>query len=255
MFIVSKLFGLLLNPALWVGFILLTAWASHSPYRKKRRLACALAVFLIFSNPFIVNKITQWYQVKPMPMQSDETYDAGVLLGGMMGYDEPSGSAYFTASSDRFIQMLKLYKEGHIRKIIISGGNARIRPGAFREADWLHKNFRAMGVPEADLLVERNARNTVENARFARKITDSLQSSTPIVVVTSSWHMPRAMRIFEQENIPIRPFPADYQVAPYNPMFVGEAFIPSASAMQHWAVLIKEWIGLAAVKLQRSQTR
>jgi uncharacterized SAM-binding protein YcdF (DUF218 family) len=255
MFILSKLFGLLLNPALWVFLILFSAWASHSPYRKKRRLAWALAVFLFFSNPFIVNRITQWYQVKPMPMQAGEKYDAGVLLGGMMSYDEPSGSAHFTASSDRFIQMLKLYKEGHIRKIIISGGNARIRPGAFREADWLYKNFLAMGVPEADLLVERQARNTVENARLARKITDSLQSTRPIVIVTSAWHMPRAIRIFDQEQIPVRPFPADYQVAPYNSMFTAEACIPSAIAMHHWAVLIKEWIGLAAVNLQRSQTR
>jgi uncharacterized SAM-binding protein YcdF (DUF218 family) len=253
MFILSKVFGLLLSPAFWVMIILIAAWATHRPYRRKKRLGWALVIFLFFSNPYLVKRITQWYQSPPMPMQADERYDAGLLLGGMMSYDEPSETAYFNSASDRFIQTLKLYKEGHIRKIIISGGNADIKPGAYREADWLVRNFLAMGVPETDLLVERQSRNTVENARLARRITDSLRSAPPIVVVTSAWHMPRAIRIFDKEKIPIRPFPADFQVVPYSPAFTAYSLIPNASAMQNWALLIKEWIGLAAIEMQRAK--
>ena len=252
MFILSKLIGLLLSPAFWVILILFSAWVTHSPYKRKRRLGWALVVFLFFSNPYLAKRITQWYQSAPMPMEANERYDAGLLLGGMMSYDEPSATAYFNSASDRFIQTLKLYKEGHIRKIIISGGNADIKPGAYREADWLVRNFRAMGVPDADLLLERQSRNTVENARLARRITYSLQSTRPIVVVTSAWHMPRAVRIFQKEHIDIRPFPSDFHIMPYSTSLSANAFIPNAFAMQNWAVLIKEWIGLAAIELQRS---
>lgn len=253
MFILSKLLGLLLNPTLWIVIILAMAWITHNPYRRKRRLTWALLAFLFFSNPFVVKTITQWYQSRPAPMHQHERYDAGLLLGGMMSYDEPSASAYFNSASDRFIQTLKLYRQGHIRKIIISGGNAAMKPGPFREADWLVRNFRAMGVPEADILVERQSRNTVENARLARRITDSLQSTQPIVVITSAWHMPRAKRIFSKEQIPIRPFPADFQTVPYSQVITANAFLPNAFAMQQWAVLLKEWVGLAAIEIQRSK--
>ncbi len=158
MFILSKIIGYLLNPALWVLVALFIAWRTHNPYRRKRWLGLGIALFLVFSNPYLIKRLLQAYQTKPMPMRVDERYDAGILLGGMMSYDEVSAKAYFSPSSDRFIQTLLLYKQGHIRKIIVTGGNADLSPGAYREADWLVANFLSMGVPAEDILVERQAR-------------------------------------------------------------------------------------------------
>jgi uncharacterized SAM-binding protein YcdF (DUF218 family) len=251
MFVLSKIFGFLLNPALWIIAILLIAWRTRNPYRKKRMLFLGLITFLFFSNPYLIGRITQAYQTPPMPMKAGEQYDAGLLLGGMMTYDEPSATAYFNSSADRFIQAYKLYKEGYIRKIIVSGGNANIQPGAYREADWIIKNLREMGVPGDDILMERESRNTVENARLARRITDSLHSRKPIVVITSAWHMPRTLKIFEKEKIPVRPFPSDYQVGP-SPRLTASSFVPNASAMLNWSRMIKEWLGYWAIGLQRS---
>jgi uncharacterized SAM-binding protein YcdF (DUF218 family) len=252
MFLFAKLVNLLLNPALWVLVILIIAWMSRNPYRRRRWLAASLGVFLFFSNPYIIQRLLQAYQWPPGAMAKDERYEAGVLLGGLMGYDPAAGDAFFNGSSDRFIQTLKLYKQGHIRKIIVSGGNAMRPNSSFREADYLAANLEAMGVPAADILRDRDARNTVENARFTHRILDSLGIHAPVVLVTSSWHMPRAAKIFNVEGLAIRPYPADYIAPPSNRHFGLNHLLPSGDAMAHWNLYLKEWIGRLAFRIQRT---
>jgi uncharacterized SAM-binding protein YcdF (DUF218 family) len=251
MFILSKLFGYLLNPAAWVLICLLIAWKTQRPFRRKRWLSAGLVLFLFFSNPFILQRLIQNYQWPPAPFGANEQYDAGVLLGGLMNYDDAAKEAYFNGASDRFIQTLKLYKEGHIRKIIVSGGKGSLRESPFREADYLLKNFQAMGVPREDILIDRASRNTVENASYTHRITDSIHSVKPIVLITSALHMPRSVKIFEREGIKVRPFPADYITAPVNRITTFTDFISSASIMGQWSLLIKEWIGILAINWQR----
>ena len=251
MFLFGKLVNLLLNPALWVLVILIVAWITRNPYRRRRWLAAGLGVFLFFSNPYIIQRLLQSYQWPPQAMRNDERYEAGILLGGMMGYDPVAEDAFFNGSSDRFIQVLKLYKQGHIRKIIVSGGNAMRPRSSFREADYLATNLMAMGVPAEDIWRDRNARNTVENARYTHRIMDSMGIRTPVVVVTSSWHMPRALKIFEAEGLAVRPYPADYLVPPSNRGFGLNHLLPSGDAMGQWNLYLKEWVGRLAIRIQR----
>lgn len=253
MFLFAKLVNLLLNPALWVALILLIAWTSRNPYRRRRWLAAGLCIFLFFSNPYIIQRLLQAYQWPPKAMGESERYEAGILLGGMMGYDPAAGDAFFNGSSDRFIQVLKLYKQGHIRKIIVSGGNAMRPKSSFREADYLASNLIAMGVPAADILRDREARNTVENARYTHRIMDSMGIRAPVVVVTSSWHMPRAVNIFEAEGLAVRPYPADYIAPPSNRRFGLNHLLPSGDAMGYWNLYLKEWVGRMAIHIQRKK--
>jgi uncharacterized SAM-binding protein YcdF (DUF218 family) len=253
MFILSKLFAYLLNPAAWVLVCLLIAWKTQRPFKRKRWLSIGLIIFLFFSNPFILQRLIQTYQWPPAPFKANEQYDAGVLLGGLMNYDDAAKEAYFNGASDRFIQTLKLYKEGHIRKIIVSGGKGTLRDSPFREADYLVKNFQSMGVPGEDILIDRESRNTVENARYSHRITDSIQSGKSIVLITSALHMPRSVKIFEREGIKVRPFPADYITSPVNRTPSLTDFIPSATIMGQWSMLIKEWIGILSINLQRGR--
>jgi uncharacterized SAM-binding protein YcdF (DUF218 family) len=251
MFLFGKLVNLLLNPALWVLIALLLAWKTHNPYRRRRWLAAGLGIFLFFSNPYVIQRLLQAYQTPPMPMAAGERYEAGILLGGLMGYDETAGDAFFNRSSDRFIQVLKLYKQGHIRKIIVSGGNAMKPNSAFREADYLATNLLSMGVPAADILRDRDARNTVENARYTHRIMDSLGIRSAVVVITSSWHMPRAIKIIEAEGLAARPYPADFIAPPSNKKLGLNHLLPSGDAMGHWNLYLKEWVGRLAIRIQR----
>lgn len=252
MFIVAKLVNILLNPALWVLLVLLRAALTRNPYVRRRWAMAGLVLFLFFTSPLVAHRIIKWQQWQPMPMGKGEQYAAGVLLGGVMTYDENYREAYFMGAQDRFIQTLKLYQEGHIRKIIVSGGNAVFASGEYREGDWLARNLEAMGVPRADIINERRAMNTVENARYSHQLMDSAHISGPIVVITSSWHMSRAVRIFEKEGVKIRPFPCDYLIVPSQRKIRWAHLLPSGAAMEQWNLILKEWVGILAIDLQRA---
>jgi uncharacterized SAM-binding protein YcdF (DUF218 family) len=191
-----------------------------------------------------------------MPMGSNERYRYGIVLGGMARYDEVNKRGYFNMSSDRFIQTALLYKKGHIEKIIVSGGpNGMEMKDDFREADFLAKNLVDLGIPAADILVENKSRNTVENARFTKRVLDSVGgTSTKSVLITSAFHIPRAVKTFEMEGIAVRPYPCAFSILPSHIVFDAGSLLPSAGALDAWGGFFKELLGRLYLNIKASLT-
>ena len=249
MFVLSKLLGLLLNPMLWVVVTMILAVAVKGPRRRKRLLWAALLTTLFFSNGWIVKNILSAYSAEPVPMRQGESYEAGIVLSGMAAYDAKADLSYFTQDSDRFIQTLWLYRKGHIRRIVVVGGNGDpFSKHDFREADFLAARFRDMGVPEGDIAWESDSRNTVENAKDAKRLLDSMHLKGPFVLITSAYHMPRAQWLFKGQDIPTRPFPAYLIAKPSGDALSWRSLIPSTNAMDLWRILLHELAGLLAAR-------
>ena len=244
MFIISKITGLALNPLLWILLLMIAAWLTRSPSVKRKTSSLALLAAIFFSNGWIIKNIMAAYQTAPKPMTAGERYEVGILLGGMAGFDEADGTGYFGASSDRFIQAFRLYKLGHIRKIIVTGGQSSPFPkNDLREGDFITATLMEMGIPKQDIFNERDSRNTIENSAFTHRITDSLQVREASVLITSASHMPRALRIFQKEGIKVREFPCNYSVRPSGAQFGWQSFLPTSSALEEWSVLMRELTG------------
>jgi uncharacterized SAM-binding protein YcdF (DUF218 family) len=251
MFLFSKIIGLLINPVLWIIIMMVLALLSRTPSRKKNYFLLALLMTVFFSNDWVIKNLLSRYQAEPMPMKAGERYGVGVLLGGMAGFDENTRTGYFQPHSDRFIQALKLYRQGHIGKIIVTGGQANpFSHNDLRESDFVVENLVAMGVPRDDVMNERDSRNTIENAAFTGRIMDSLHIQEPFVLITSAYHMPRAMRIFRKKGIPVRPFPCDYFIKPSRPGFDWQSLMPGTSAFNHWSDLLKEIAGTVFLRMK-----
>lgn len=206
---------------------------------------------LFFSNDWVIKNLLARHQYPPSPMKAGERYGVGVVLGGMAGFDSKRGEGYFQPHADRYIQALKLYKQGHIGKIFVTGGQASAFPKHdLRESDFIVENLLAMGVPKEDVLHERDSRNTIENAAFTGRIMDSLQMREPYVLITSAYHMPRALMIFNKRGIPVRPFPCDYFVKPSGTELSWQSLIPDTGAFSYWVDYLKEIVGILYLKLK-----
>lgn len=253
MFLISKLVGLLLNPLLWIVAVMIYSWFTKYAGRRRKSAGLALLLIIFFTNNWIIQNLTLAYQYKPMPMKPGEHYSAGILLGGLAGYDERERQAFFSSASDRFIQAMLLYKEGHIRKIIVSGGNGNAAFGGydFREADFLVEKLIHAGIPKDDIITERNSKNTIENGRFTKRITDSLKMPEPFVLISSAFHMPRAVRIFSHEGMKVRPYPCAFQVLASDKKFSWVSLIPSVNAPGLWSIYLKEQVGNLFLTLQK----
>ncbi|MFT3750157.1 MAG: YdcF family protein [Agriterribacter sp.] len=245
MHILSKLITILLSPLLWIIIIFLWGLLTKKEIRRRRCFTGALIMLFFFSNPYIIKKLILAYQPEKYTMQNGEIYSAGIILGGFAGMNKADHKTYFNENVDRFLQTALLYKEGHIKKIVIAAGDASIiNKNDFREADFARGQLVLLGIPLSDIFIDRNSRNTAENAVNSKKIIDSLGLPSPYLLITSAMHMPRAMKTFSKAGLNIKPYPCAYNVTPFEQYAIDEYLVPSAVALRNWNGYLKEVVGL-----------
>ncbi|CAN5723355.1 hypothetical protein BH09MYX1_BH09MYX1_38820 [soil metagenome] len=89
------------------------------------------------------------------------------------------------------------YAERGAHRIIASGG--RTWDGVV-EADRMALELEALGVPSSAIVRERCSMSTADNARHSVALVRRHRLGT-IAIVTCSWHLPRALRLFEREGL------------------------------------------------------
>jgi len=94
--------------------------------------------------------------------------------------------------------------------------------------------------------VEDKSRDTWENARFSADILQA-QGITSVYVVTSAWHMRRALLAFQGTTLTVTPYPTP----PGDPIRVDlNGLLPHASAWLTGYYALHEWIGYEWYKLR-----
>lgn len=249
MFVISKIITFFLHPFIWIVLFLIAAWINRNGSRKKIFLRLALFFFIFFSNGYLPGYIWYHYQAPYAEMKAGEKYSCGILLGGFVSYDEKNNRPFFNPSSDRFIQAVRLYKQGHISRIIVTGGNALfVKDSEYSEADFVVRNLVELGIPSTDILTERKAKNTIENSIFSNRILDSAHVPGPFVLITSALHMPRAEKIFKQTGLKVRPYPCDFRVLESDIAFTWQSLLPSSASFEQWNLLLKEFAGTLSLR-------
>jgi uncharacterized SAM-binding protein YcdF (DUF218 family) len=253
MFIITKIMGLILNPFLWIIALSVVALYQRQHNKRKKLYAMVLFMMLFFSNPWLITTLQYPFHTPPMPMEVNEKYDVGVVLGGYTSYDKVNKAGHFNMSSDRFIQAAWLYKKGFIKKIIVSGGqNGFTNENDFIEAEFVASTLKDVGIPPSDIFVEGNSRNTIENAEFSYKILDSLGlKKNKLVLITSAFHMPRAKETFEKAGFIVRPYPCAFSILPSSIRFSIDSIIPAAWAFDAWGGFLKEMVGRVYILMFR----
>ena len=215
---------------------------------KKRSFWTALIILLFFSNDFIANEVMAAWELEATPMEMmTKKYELGIVLTGVTsGHREPADRVYFQKGADRVTHTVQLYKAGVIRKILISGGSGRLTGTELPEADELKKAFILMGVPEEDLLLENQSRNTAESAQEVKKILGPTKASD-CLLITSAFHMRRSRACFVKAGIPMDTFSTDFYSHPRK-YYPDSLIIPQLEAIMLWQKIIKEWVGMAAYK-------
>jgi uncharacterized SAM-binding protein YcdF (DUF218 family) len=105
-------------------------------------------------------------------------FDAVVVLGG--------GLSSITVG--RVMKGIEIVKSGICGKLILVGSD--------EEVEFMVKKAVEQGVDESMLLYEGGSKNTVDNAYYAKKILKRI-NARKIILVTSEFHMERALAIFE----------------------------------------------------------
>lgn len=202
-------------------------------------------VFYLSSIPLISNLLIHSLEYRYQPPQ-EITGDVIIMLGGGATLDTPNlqGKGHLLGpAANRLLTCLQLYRELKL-PLILSGGQVTKTTGV--EAEIAQRILLETGIAADRLIIENKSRNTTENARYTKKLLDIYHFRRPILV-TSAFHMPRAVKQFQKAKVKVLPCPTDYRTHP-SYSFEWAGFIPSAGALEETSLALKEYLGLLVAR-------
>lgn len=243
MFVLLKLLLFLFRPLIWIVFLFAYALFTKQAKRKRVAFRTAFALLLFFTNPFISSKLLSLYEVPPAQLAPSQTFNAGILLGGMVSYNEADDRGYFNSVSDRFIQTALLYKQGRISNIIVAAGNGYLTQNHFSEAGFIKAKLVDLGIPGDKIYTDNESRNTAQNAENTKHVADSAHLAGPYLLISSAMHLPRAARVFRKAGLDPVLYPCDFLARETRNNFFEDYLLPSSRALNRWEHFLKELLG------------
>ncbi len=249
-FVASKIFWLLASP-LHLLLILLLAGLILSPrWRPGRALAltAAIALALIVFSPVGVLLLRPLEDRFPQKSEIMSPPKGIIVLGGAVNEQiaRDRNQVALNEAATRMTEgaaLARLYPQA---LLVFSGGSGALVDSSAKEADVARRLWRELGVPESRMLFEDRSRNTFENARFTIDLVRP-QNGEKWLLVTSAYHMPRAIGVFRALGMDPEPFPVDYRTLgnamDYRPPGDG------ARAIVNFEMAAREWVGLLVYRL------
>ena len=131
-------------------------------------------------------------------------------------------------------------------RVFYTGGSAYAVGGVSREAEEARGLLVGLGVDAARIGIETQSRNTDENARFSAAILKP-QPGQAWWIVTSAFHMPRAMGLFRKAGFDAVAYPVDFRTFDDARDFRAELF--RVNELSLFDLAVHEWTGLTAYYL------
>ena len=250
-FYLSKIFWMIAAPS---TLLTLLAVAGLALSLRWRRLGTGIAaigaigLLLIGLGPFGRMMLVPLEGRFPAYVEDGRRVDGIIVLGGseLPGISAARGQASFQESAERILAMGELSRRYPEARIVFAGGGGQMRPPPLQEADVVRMALPQIGVPEERVTFEAASRNTAENARLTRELVDPRPGENWLLV-TSAFHMPRAMGCFRAVGFPVTAYPVDFRTTG-NPGYF-RLFNSVAEGTSFFELGLREWIGLAVYYL------
>lgn len=239
-FILSKVLLFLISPVYWIIILLLVAAFTKRKKLRRRTAIIGLVLLIICSNPYLYNLFAGSWEWPQQNLPENAHYSCAIVLGGFSGPTQGK-EGRFGIAADRFIQGMKLQVTGKVSHILISGGNGSLIPGAFSEGEWARGQLKQFKFADSTTLIEGKSRNTLENARFSAALLQKKGLKPPYVLVTSAFHMRRAVMIFKKVGVDVVPYPGDFRTRSGG--FTVDQLFPDFETIAYWGLYTKEVCG------------
>ncbi|MBR1120590.1 YdcF family protein [Bradyrhizobium lablabi] len=174
--------------------------------------------------------------------------DGIIVLGGALDADLSAahGVPVISGAADRIIGAVTLAHRYPNARLIYSGGSPNLISNDAKEADYATALFQGLGIPKTRLVMERQSRNTRENAEFSRQLAMP-KPGERWLLVTSAYHMPRSIGLFRKAGFPVQAYPVDWRVGTREDLF--KYYVVANDGLQLIDIGVREWFGLIAYRI------
>ncbi len=228
MFFIKKLIESLLFPPGIIIFAFLLITLLYFAILTRKKTKPAGRIFLLIPLISLISAICIYlFSIQPVsnilliPLETSYPVPSSKIIKKPSAIVVLSSGAFnrHTLGGDTFNRLFegfKLYKEYRV-PLIVSGGRA---VSTFSLAKAMKNVLVSIGVDKRYVITEDKSDDTYQNALYVLKICQKKDFSR-IILVTSAYHMPRAMLLFNRikyidktgnfKNIKIIPYPADFK--------------------------------------------
>jgi uncharacterized SAM-binding protein YcdF (DUF218 family) len=248
-FLLSKILGFFTFPSntiaaiclLGAGLLLVRWWRSGS-----RILALGVLLLLLFgyspASTVLLLTLTERF---PAWQFDGHEPDGIIVLGGAIDSEVSAArnSVQTDAFGERLIAMLELARRFPKARIVFSGGSGSLIEHPHPEAPIAGQLLERFGVAPERIVLESQSRTTYENATFVRALV-SPKPGERWLLVTSSFHMPRAIGAFRRAGLEVEAYPVDWRTRGWEDAAL--PFDQLSNGLFRADMVAHEWIGLIA---------
>lgn len=246
MFIVGKLVWAVLQPGNLLMLCLLAGVILHLLSRGRRgKVLVGLSTlgFVLLTvapiGPAMQGALEERF---PQPPKLPNRIDGILLLSG--GVDSELslsfGETVLNCAGQRVVDGVALARRHPEAKLVLVGGG-----GKYPEARATLGFVVNEGIAPARVLLEEKSRSTHENAVYAKELLRPAPGQT-WVLVTSAYHMPRAMGAFRAAGWHVIPYPVDFGTDPKTDLSASFSLVDGLASS---TLAGKEWVGLVGYRL------
>lgn len=235
-------YSALMPPTILIVLCVLGSVAALRYRRSGLAVAIAASVLLYLSaTPLVATGLSRYLTVRPADAATLRQAQAIVVLGGGMHIGDGAPDTLDGVTLERLAAAARLWRLTEL-PVAVTGGRpprAASSLGALMKTE-LEENFH---VPVN--WAEGESRTTIENATFTAPLLKQA-GVREVIVVTSPWHMKRALWSFEDAGLKAVAYPTVPE--PRLPTDAG-AFFPDTGALHHSFYDLHEIIGLFYYRL------
>lgn len=251
-FVVSKILWFIAAPVNALLFLLAIAVGlSVTGYRRgAARLAgfatvCLLIIGFLPVGAFLLLPLESRFPQPPADMPPP----AGIIvLGGSTDevISDARDQVTVVDAATRITAGVELARRFPKARLVFSGGSAALLLKRRTEAEDTARLWIGLGVQPDRITVEDRSRNTYENAVFTHDLIKP-KPGEAWLLVTSAYHMPRAVGLFRAVGFPVTPYPVDYHTSgTWTDWLIAR---DASAGFKRVDTALREWVGLAAYRL------
>ena len=253
MFVLSQLMSAITQPVFWLALWWGVALLLISRWRRAAlgMLWLGLTVLGLLGFEALPHALLRPLENRyPVPSAVVVEQHVGlVVLGGATQHPrsyQAHAQVPLGEAAERMSVPVGLLRQHPKLALVFSGGEGRLLVTGVTEAELARVFYQEQGVDLARVTLEAGSRNTRENARQVAALLGA-RCQAPWLLVTSAWHMPRAVAEFESVGCRVTPYPVDFRTG------VSTAWSDYALArsLVQWQTALHEWLGLAVYALTR----
>jgi uncharacterized SAM-binding protein YcdF (DUF218 family) len=246
-FLLSKILGFFAVPSnmvIAIGLLGVLLLATRFERAGRRLMIASLIVLAVLGISPLGNALMLPLEQRFPPWDASRGAPDGIIvLGGAISPDVSASrnEVALNEAAERLAAAAMLAQLYPDARVLFSGGSGALLQDEMAEAEVALGFFTNFGIARARILLEDRSRNTVENAVFSKALAQP-KPGERWLLVTSAFHLPRAIGVFRKASFVVEPYPVDWRTGGTGDLW--RPFPSVSGGLQRTDAAVREWIGL-----------